>query len=160
MPLAKKLAPLTIVAKTPVNMEDGLTNETHLTRNRTPLKSKLSSIVEKQTVFNPKPDTVGRINASGSKPLLFYAEQQSAKGSNIKCVGRIFLSDPVLIRERIFAIQSPVRKRPETSAPVFLPSPVRLRPGERADFLSQFTRAAGGDVILNRKNHTTGVHLG
>ena len=28
-----------------------------------------------------------------------------------------------------------------------------LRRGERADFLSQFTRAVGGDVILNRKNH-------
>ena len=58
----------------------------------------------------------------------------------------IFFSDPELIRDRIFAIQSPVREGPETSAPVLLPSPVRLRRGERADFLSQFTRAVGGDV--------------
>ena len=71
----------------------------------------------------------------------------------------IFFSESELIRDRIFAIQSPVREGPETSAPVFPPSPVRLRRGERADFLSQFTRAIGGDVILNRKNHTTGVHL-
>ena len=42
---------------------------------------------------------------------------------------------------------------------MFPSSPVRLRRGERADFLSQFTRAVGGDVILNRKKHTTGVHL-
>ena len=70
-----------------------------------------------------------------------------------------FFSDPELIHDRIFAIQSPVREGPETSAPVFPPSPVRLRRGERADFLSQFTRAVGGDVILNRKKHTTGVHL-
>ena len=117
------------------------------------------SIVEKQTVFNPKPDKVGGINASGSKPLVFDAELQSAKRRNSKSVVRIFFSDPELIRDRIIAIQSPVRNRPETSAPVFPPSPVRLRRGERADFLSQFTRAVGGDVILNRKKHTTGVHL-
>ena len=101
MPLAKKLAPLTIVAKTPVNMEDGLTNETHLTRNRTPLKSKLSRIVENQAAFNPKPDKAGGINASGSKSLVFDAEQQSAKGRNSKSVGRIFFSEPKLIRDRI-----------------------------------------------------------
>ena len=59
----------------------------------------------------------------------------------------------------VFFIQSPVREEPQTSSPVFPPSPVRLRRGERAEFLSQFTRAVGGDVILNRKNHTTGVHL-
>ena len=76
-----------------------------------------------------------------------------------KSVSRNFFSEPELIRDRIFAIQSPVREGLETSAPVFPPSPVRLRRGERADFLSQFTRAIGGDVILNRKNHTTGVHL-
>ena len=106
-------------------------------------------------MFNQKPDKVGRINASGSKPLVFDAELQSAKGSNSKSVGRIFFSDSELIRDRIFAIQSPVREGLETSAPVFPPSPVRLRRGERAEFLSQFTRAVGGDVILNRKNHTT-----
>ena len=110
------------------------TNAPCLTRNRFPLKSKLSSIVEQQTVFNPKPDKVGGINAFGSNPLIFDAELQSAKGSNSKSVGRNFFSDPELIRDCIFAIQSPVRKGPETSAPVFPPSPVRLRRGERADF--------------------------
>ena len=50
-------------------MEDVSTNEPHLTGNRTPLKSKLSSIVEKKTVFNPKTDKVGRIDASGSNRL-------------------------------------------------------------------------------------------
>ena len=78
----KHLAPLTIVAKAPVNMEDILTNEPHLTGNRSPLNSKLSSIVEKQTVLNSKPYKVGGINASGSKSLVFYAELQSAKGRN------------------------------------------------------------------------------
>ena len=34
----KRLAPLTIVAKAPVNMDDMLTNEPHFIRNRTPLK--------------------------------------------------------------------------------------------------------------------------
>ena len=116
----------------------------------------MSSIVEKQTVFNPKPGKVGRINASVSKPLVFDGELQSAKGSNSNSVGRNFFSDPELIPDRIFTIQSP---GPETSAPVFPPSPVRLRRGERAVFLSQFTRAVGGHEILNRKNRTTGVHL-
>ena len=83
------LAPLTIVGKAPVNMEDILTNEQHLTRNRTSLKSKLSSIVENQAAFNPKPDKVGGINASGSKSV-FDAELQSAKGRNSKSVGMIF----------------------------------------------------------------------
>ena len=78
------LAPLTIVAKSPVNVEEILTNDSHLTRNCTSLKSKLSSIEEKQVAFNPKPDMVGRINASGSKPLVFYAELRSAKGRNSK----------------------------------------------------------------------------
>ena len=77
----------------------------------------------------------------------------------VRVSGGFFFSDPELIRDRIFAIQSPVRKGPETSVPVFPPSPVWLRRGERADFLLQFTKAVGGDVILNRKNHTTGVHL-
>ena len=70
-----------------------------------------------------------------------------------------FFSDPELIRDRIFAIQSPGRRGPETSAPVFPSFPVRLIRGERGDFSSQLTRAVGGDVILNRNNHTTGVHL-
>ena len=77
----------------------------------------------------------------------------------VRVSGGFFFSDPELIRDRIFAIQSPVRKGPETSVPVFPPSPVWLRRGERADFLLQFTKAVGGDVILNRKKHTTGVHL-
>ena len=92
----------------------------------------------------PKHYKVGGINASGSKPLVFYCELQSVKGRNSKNVGRISFSDPELIRDRIFAIQSPVRKGPEKSALVFPPSPVRLRRGERADFLSQFTKAVGG----------------
>ena len=78
----KNLAPLTIVAKAPVNMEDILTNEPQLTRNRTSLKPKLSSILENEAAFNPKPDKVGGINASGSKSLVFDAELQSAKGRN------------------------------------------------------------------------------
>ena len=103
----KNVVPSTIVAKAPVNMEYILINEPHLTRNRTPFKSKLSSIVEKQNVLNAKPDKVGGIKASGSKPLVFYAELQSAKGRNSTSVGRNFVSDPELIRDRIFAIQSP-----------------------------------------------------
>ena len=145
MPL-NALAPLTIVGKAPVNMEDILTNEPQLTRNRTSLKPKLSSILENEAAFNPKPDKVGGINASGSKSLVVDAELQSAKGRDRKSGGRIFFSDPELIRDRIFAIQSPVREGPETSAPVLLPSPVRFRRGERADFCSQFTRAVGGYV--------------
>ena len=91
-----------MVGKAPVNKEDILTNEPHLTRKRTSLKSKLSSIVENQVAFNPKPDKVGGINASGSKSLVFDAERHSAKGRNSKSVGRSFLSDPELIRDRIF----------------------------------------------------------
>ena len=67
-----------------------MTNEPHLTTNRSPLKSKLSSIVEKQTVLNPKPYEVGGISAYGSKPLVFDVELLSAKGRNSKSVGRIF----------------------------------------------------------------------
>ena len=90
----KNLASLTIGAKAPVNMEDIVTNGPCLTRNRFPLKSKLSSIVEQQTVFNPKPDKVGGINAFGSNTLIFDAELQSAKGRNSKSVGTIFF--PIL----------------------------------------------------------------
>ena len=88
--LRNALAPLTIVRKAPVNMEDIFTNEPHLPRNRTSLKSKLSRIIESQAAFNPKPDKAGGINASGSKSLVFDAEQQSAKGRNSKSVGRNF----------------------------------------------------------------------
>ena len=58
------LAPLTIVRKATVDMEDILKNEPHLTRNRTSLKSKLSRIVENQAAFNPKPDKAGITNVS------------------------------------------------------------------------------------------------
>ena len=98
-------------------------NEPHLTRNRTSLKSKLSRIVENQAAFNPKPHKAGVTNASGSKSLVFDAEHQSAKGRNSKSVSRNFFSEPELIRDRIFAIQSPVREGLETSAPVFPPFP-------------------------------------
>ena len=92
-------------------MEDILTNEQHSTRNRTPLISKLSSTVEKHTVFNPKPDKVRGINASGSKPLVFYAELQSAKGRNSESVGSFFFfSNPELIRDRIFAFNRLLEK--------------------------------------------------
>ena len=84
---------------------------------------------QKQAAFNPKPDKAGVTNASGSKALVFDAENQSAKGRNSKSVGRNLFSEPELIRDRIFAVQSPVREGLETSAPVFPPSPVRLRRG-------------------------------
>ena len=80
-------------------MEDVSTNEPHLTGNRTPLKSKLSSIVENQAAFNPKPDKVGGINASGSKSLVFDAELQSAKGRNSKSVGSFFFQAEDGIRD-------------------------------------------------------------
>ena len=74
----------------------------------------------------PKHYKVGGINASGSKPLVFYAVLQSAKGRNSKSVGRVSFSDLELIGDRILAFQSTVRKGPERSAPVFPPSPVRF----------------------------------
>ena len=97
------LAPLTIVRKAPVDMEDILKNEPHLTRNRTSLKSKLSRIVENQAAFNPKPHKAGVTNASGSKLLVFDAEHQSAKGRNSKSVSRNFFPESELVRDRIFA---------------------------------------------------------
>ena len=42
---------------------------------------------------------------------------------------------------------------------MFPPARVLLRRGERADFLSEFTRAVGGEVILDRRHHTAGVQL-
>ena len=83
-----------MVGKAPVNMEDVLTNEPHLTTNRTSLKSKLSRIVENQVAFNPKPDKAGVTNASGSKALVFDAEHQSAKGRNSKSVGCLLYTSP------------------------------------------------------------------
>ena len=36
---------------------------------------------------------------------------------------------------------------------------MQLRTRERADFLSEFTRAVGGDVAFDRRHHTAGVQL-
>ena len=54
------------------------------------------------------------------------------------------------------ALDSSARKVSYVPTPVFPLARVSLQPGERADYLSEFTRAVGGDVILDRWDHTAG----
>ena len=61
--------------------------------------------------------------------------------------------------DTIYAFDAPVGKESDTSTPVFPPARVLLSNGERADYLSEFSRAVGGEVRLNRRHHTAGLQL-
>ena len=59
----------------------------------------------------------------------------------------------------IYALDAPVRKASDTPPSVFPSARVLLSNRERAAYLSEFSRAVGGEVRLNRKHHTAGLQL-
>ena len=60
--------------------------------------------------------------------------------------------------DSICALDPPAGKlSDDPRAAVFPPKQVRVARGERADYLSEFTRAVGGDVSLDRRHHTAYV---
>ena len=61
--------------------------------------------------------------------------------------------------DTIYALDAPGGEDSDTPTPVFPPARVLLSNGERADYLSEFLRAVGGEVRLNRRHHTDGLQL-
>ena len=71
-----------------------------------------------------------------------------------------FFSDPDRSHVSIHALDSSAREDTyDFPVSVFPPNRVRLCQGERADYLSEFTRAVGGEIMLDRQRHTTGAQL-
>ena len=120
---------------------------------------KLSSIGEEQCDLKPDPDQVGAVNASDKSPIVPNAETGSASSKDNKESGDNILSDPENVRNRIYASNSSTRHDSDSPVPVFPPERVCLVREERADYLSQFTRALGGEVLLHRWGHRAKVRL-
>ncbi|CAN0443061.1 unnamed protein product, partial [Pylaiella littoralis] len=58
--------------------------------------------------------------------------------------------------DRIHVLSETITQQPDShDCLVFPPSPLVLKPGEGAEYLSPFTRVVGGDVTLDRQRHTT-----
>ena len=120
---------------------------------------KLSSIYEEQCELKPDPDQVGAVNASDKSPIVPNAETGSAISKDSKESGDEIFSDPEDVRSKIYALNPSTRYNSDSPVPVFPPKRVCLVRGERADYLSEFTRAVGGEVILDRRDHTAKIRL-
>ena len=83
----------------------------------------------------------------------------STSSKDNKESGDKIFSDLENVRDRIYTVHSSKRQDSERPVPVFPPARVCLVRGERADFLSEFTRAVGGEVILDRRDHTARIRL-
>ena len=90
--------------------------------------------------------------------LILPAEMVSAKCSfdanNMKD-----FPGPDKVYDRIHTLDSSTKKTLYKPTSVFPPDRVLLQPGERADYLSEFTRAVSGEVILDRRDHSARVQL-
>ena len=61
--------------------------------------------------------------------------------------------------DSIHALNPSDGKGSDVPGPLFPPVRVSLQRGERADYLSEFSRVVGGDVKLDRNRHTADVQL-
>ena len=61
--------------------------------------------------------------------------------------------------DSIYTLDISVKNASDRPSAVFPPTHTRFMTRERDDFLSGFTRAVGGEVLLNRRHHTTEVQL-
>ena len=120
---------------------------------------KMNSIYEEQRELKPDPDQVGAVNVSDKSPIVPNAETGSASSKNNKESGDKIFSDPENVRNTIHALNQSTRDDPDVPVPVFHPKRVCLVRGERADYISEFTRAVGGEVILDRRDHTAKIRL-
>ncbi|CAM9646343.1 unnamed protein product [Laminaria digitata] len=118
----------------------------------------LRSIEGTQHKLKPDLEVTGEGNASNPNFVGGKAGGKPVKGSFIKCNSGDF-SGPEIHNDNIHALETPARKSSYVPPPVFPPDRVLLLPGERTDYLSEFTRAVGGDVMLDRWDHTVGAQL-
>ena len=128
-------------------------------RVRVPIEPKLSKVLEKQSGDDIDPEVVGTADASSRNLPVLNAGKQSAKIiSNLNIgVGDDF-PDPKG-NDTIYALDAPVGGESDTPTPVFPPARVLHWNGERADYLSESSRAVGGEVRLNGRHHTAGLKL-
>ena len=151
-------APETAVRDTLVCLSKVINLVTRVKRDRVPSVQRLSSIVEKQCESTPD-EEVGTVNASGSNPIVFDADKVSPTGNTSPSTGRSWFSNTACIRDTICAHSLSTPRGIDEPAPEFPRASARLGRRELSDVLSEFTRAVGGEVTLNRKHHTAGVHL-
>ena len=102
------------------------------------------------------------VNASNRSSAFLYADEDTAPEDNntrnSTSIG--FFSDPDRPHVSIHALDSSAREdTSDLSVSVLPPKRVRLCQGEHADSLSEFTRAVGRDIMLDRQHHTTGAQL-
>ena len=132
--------------------------ETRVKIDRVASGRRWSSILEKQCELTHD-EEVGAVNASDSISIVFNAAKVSATGNTSPSSGSNLFSATAHVRDSIWALISPTTQGFDESVPVFPPAPVQLRRGERAECLSEFMRAVGVEVTLNRKHHTAAVYL-
>ena len=129
-------------------------------RVRAPIEPKLSKIIEKQSGDDIDPKVVGTADVSSRNLPVLNAGKQSANIiSSSKIGGGDDLPDPKgnVIIYAIYALDAPARKQSDTPISVFSPARVLLSNGERAHYLSEYSRAVRGETRLNRRHHTVGL---
>ena len=125
------------VGGTSVQINEVLNLETPGRRGRFPRSPGLRKILEKRNEPQENSSVMGSNRESGISISLK------------KCSGE----------DSIYARDASTKKISDGPSAVFPPARMRLKTGERADYLSEFTRAVGGEVLLDRRHHTTGVQL-
>ena len=129
-----------------------------LKRVRVSMRHGLISIVERHREIKPNQTPSRTVNACKCDSVVLNAvghtEQRSGLGM---CTGGDFSNSTV--SDSINVLAPSENRSSDVSASVFAPVCVSLLRGERADYLSEYTPAAGGDVRLDSRRHTDGVRL-
>lgn len=61
--------------------------------------------------------------------------------------------------DRIHVLDQPDGSGSDVLLVEFPPPHLKIKPGEVAEYLSEFSRAVGGDVTLDRRRHTSKVEI-
>ena len=119
----------------------------------------MSSIYEQHCELKPDPDQGGAVNASDKSSIVSNTKTGSASSKDSKESGDKVFSDPENARNIIHASNPSTRYDSDSPVPVIPPKRVCSVRGELAGHFSQFTRAVGGEVILDRRDHTAKIRL-
>ena len=119
----------------------------------------MSGIYEEQCELKLDQDQVGAVNVSDKSPIVPNSGTGSASSKDSKESCNKIFSDLENARNRTYDLNTSTRHDSDSPVPMFTPACVCLVRRERADYLSEFTRAVGGEVILNRRDHTAKIRL-
>ena len=121
--------------------------------------NRLERVVEEVTVLSPTKQAGPTVDAPNGQLLTSIDGPKSPRVKNKLRTSRIF-SACRQHKDSIYSLDhSDNNGTNEVQPAVFPPSPMTVHLGERADYLSEYTRVVGGDVTLRQRDHTTWIQL-